>query len=108
MRDQVRRLVAMPQMSDENYPEQRDLDGLRDVLLAVEGPLSDDEARALLPLFPLTDDTFYGFAWTLLHLVETASLAIVSELRSRSARGWWEGYLVERADVADEQRMGRR
>lgn len=106
MRDQVRRLAAMLQMCDENYPEQRDLDGLRDVLHAVEGPLSDEEARALLPLFPPTDDTFY--AWTLLHLVETASVAVVSELRSRAARGWWEGYLVERADVADEQRMGRR
>lgn len=41
MRDQVRRLAAMPQMRDENYPKQRDLDGLRDVLHAVEPPLSD-------------------------------------------------------------------
>jgi hypothetical protein len=38
----------------------------------VKAPLSDEEAAALLDLFPTTEDECYGLAWTLLHLVETA------------------------------------
>ena len=40
------------------------------LLVSIERPVSDDEARALIKLFG--PDDYYGLAWTLLHLIESA------------------------------------
>lgn len=40
------------------------------LLLSIERPVSNDEARALMSLFG--PDDYYGLAWTVLHLVESA------------------------------------
>jgi hypothetical protein len=39
-------------------------------LLSIERPVSNDEAQALMSLFG--PDDYYGLAWTVLHLVESA------------------------------------
>ena len=44
---------------------------LEQLAQSITPPLSDDEARALVWLFG-PDDSCYGIAWTLLHLIETA------------------------------------
>lgn len=38
----------------------------------IKPPISDEEAKALITLFPTTDDDCFGLAWSLVHLVETA------------------------------------
>jgi hypothetical protein len=35
-------------------------------------PLTNDEAGALVALFPAVEDDCFGLAWTLIHLIETA------------------------------------
>lgn len=44
----------------------------QDAVERIIPPLADEEARALVPLFPDREDDCYGLGWTLLHLVETA------------------------------------
>ena len=38
----------------------------------IKPPLSDEEAEAVVGLFPKTDDECFGLAWSMIHLVETA------------------------------------
>jgi hypothetical protein len=37
----------------------------------IKPPISDDEAKALIGLFPASDDDCFGLAWSLIHVVET-------------------------------------
>jgi hypothetical protein len=62
----------------------------------LEGPLTDEEAIALLPCFPADDGTVFGLAWSLLHAIESAPYrpAFLSELDDRS---WWVSLLKQRA-----------
>lgn len=56
--------------------------------------LEDDEAVALLDLFPTDDSTVYGVAWGLLHAVESAPGWPIA----LDDRSWWAKYLRERAE----------
>jgi hypothetical protein len=42
------------------------------LLRGILPPVTDEEARALVTLFPAADDTCYGLAWILVHVIETA------------------------------------
>ena len=63
---------------------------------ALDGPLTDEEAMALLPCLPPDDGTVFGLAWALLHAIESAPYgpALISELDDRS---WWVNLLKQRA-----------
>ena len=73
MRDVVSKLASMGRLPDEDSAEQADLDE-RVALLDEVGleRLSRDEVLALLPLFPADDNTCFGLAWTLLHIIESS------------------------------------
>lgn len=70
MRDEVRQLVKLGPLPDEQSATEEQLGDIERWLLQISGPVSDEEARALVGLFG--PDDCYGLAWTLLHLVETA------------------------------------
>ena len=44
----------------------------QDLLETLSRPLNDDEARTLCRVLPITEDSCFGLAWTLIHFVESA------------------------------------
>ncbi|WGS87728.1 hypothetical protein [Methylomonas sp. UP202] len=71
MRPEIQQLIdlgPLPPEAEASLGYLREAEGL---LRAIEKPLSDEEARNLISLFG-PPDSCYGFAWSLLHLIETA------------------------------------
>lgn len=62
----------------------------------LEGPLTDDEAVALLSCFPPDDGTVCGLAWSLLHAIESAPYG-PTFIRELDDRSWWVAFLKQRA-----------
>lgn len=58
----------------------------QDLLECIQGPVTDEEAAALLAGFG--PDDCYGLAWTLLHLIETAPRAQTAEYPADSDNPW--------------------
>lgn len=58
----------------------------QDLLEQIQGPVTDEEAAALLAGFG--PDDCYGLAWTLLHLIETAPGAQSAEYPADSDNPW--------------------
>jgi hypothetical protein len=70
---QVQAVVDLGRMpSDDEEPDEARIESWVNALDAIEGPLSDEEAAALLDCFPPDDSTVYGVAWSLLHAIESA------------------------------------
>lgn len=71
MREEVRNLINLgPMPSSESDTSQ--IESWQTALDQISSPLSDEEAAEMLALFPSSNDTCYGLAWTLIHLVESA------------------------------------
>ncbi len=70
VRDEVRRLAELGPLAAEDDDDDDLLEAQEEALLAIERPVTDEEAGLLLTVFG-PDDCF-GMAWTLLHLVETS------------------------------------
>jgi hypothetical protein len=70
MRPQVEQLVALGPFPSEDEATDEDVEQREALVTSISRPVTDDEARALATLFG--PDTFYGGAWTVLHLIETA------------------------------------
>ena len=71
MRSEVKHLISqgcLPQSSSDIEKIQQ----WQDALEKVTSPVTDEEAAAIIGLFPAEDDECFGLAWTLVHLVETA------------------------------------
>lgn len=62
----------------------------------LEGPLTDEEAVALLSCFPPDDGTVFGLAWSLLHAIESAPYG-PTFIRELDDRSWWVTLLKQRA-----------
>ena len=70
MRAEVAQLVALGPFPAEDAASDEDVERREALLTAIERPLTDEEARALVSVFG--PDDFYGGAWTMLHLIESA------------------------------------
>lgn len=70
MRRTVLDLVALGPLPSEDDAEQEQLDRYEPLLLAIEDPVTDEEARTLVGLFG--PDSCHGPAWSIMHAVETA------------------------------------
>ena len=88
MRDVVRELMALGAFPPSVGANLDQIQRLQDLLSRITPPLADDEARALVALFG--PDDYFGLAWTLLHLIETASSAVVDGLPPSSDNEWIE------------------
>jgi hypothetical protein len=72
LREQVRRLAALgplPLEANAAVPAIRDY---QDLLKSLGGRVNDEEAAALCRILPATEESCFGLAWTVLHLVESA------------------------------------
>jgi hypothetical protein len=75
MRDEVLKLVTLGPMPAEVDTTLDDIPLLKeyeDLLEAIERPVTDEEARALMILFGESEDSCFGLKWSVLHLVESA------------------------------------
>jgi hypothetical protein len=94
IRPEIQQLVnwgAFPSSKEivlENVKEQENL------LHAIKPPISDEEARQLANLFG--PDDYFGMAWSLVHLIESASSWPIKECLTDSSNEWVKR-LVERA-----------
>ncbi len=71
MRDEIRQLLMLGPLPDASADP--DIIGTYESLLRrISPPLTDEEAKALITLFPADDDTCFGLVWRLVHLIETA------------------------------------
>jgi hypothetical protein len=70
MREEVEALVALGRFPAEQGAVPEVVQRHERALHAIGGPVSDEEARDLVKVFGLDD--YFGLAWSLLHLVETA------------------------------------
>lgn len=72
VRKEVAEFVAMGPLPAENDPDsdEHDLSRRQSALEAIQRPVTEDEAVALIGCFG--PDGCFGLAWTLLHLIETA------------------------------------
>jgi hypothetical protein len=97
VRSSVERLVALGRMPEDSTEPDEEL--VQDWVAALDGldhVLTDEEAIALLPCFPLDGSEFLELTWHLLHAIESAPYgpALLRELDDRS---WWTALLRQRA-----------
>lgn len=86
IRDEIRQLVLLGTFpaSQDASPE---VVGKQEKLLrSIVPPVTDDEARELIKLFG--PDDYFGGAWTVLHLVETAPHWPLMDCLSSSSNEW--------------------
>jgi len=86
IRDDVRRLSALGPMPNSSATTPAQVDQYDDLINQIVQPLTDDEARALLGVFG--DDDYFGVAWSLLHLIETAPHVPIDGPPADDANEW--------------------
>ena len=98
IRPEVHRLVSLGQFPREDQITSDDeVSRYADALLAIPEPVTDEEAAALATLFG--DDSFYGLAETLIHVIET-SPTWPEEAGVARDQNRWVRMLRERAERA--------
>lgn len=94
----VQALVTLGRMpSDSDATDDDRVQAWVRALDALDAPLTDGEAIALLDCFPTDDSSMFEVAWSLLHAIESAPYGpdLVGQLDDRS---WWVSLLRERAE----------
>jgi hypothetical protein len=93
IRPEVRTLAEFGPLGDEESCPQGELEAIEDSYSRIERRLTLDEARILLPLLDRpSEDSLFGLAWSVLHLLETAPGWPPEELNSprMDPRPWIE------------------
>lgn len=72
MRSSIAQLARLGRLPSEALATAPELRAFETALQATEGPLTDEEALALLGTLPSSEQSCFGMAWTVLHLIESA------------------------------------
>jgi hypothetical protein len=70
IRREVSELSRLGPFPDCNQTDAATVKDFHDLLKSINKPVTDSEARVLISIFG--PDDYYGLAWTLIHLIETA------------------------------------
>ncbi len=97
MREQIKNLVSIGVLPAEAVASVEEVKSIEQAVGSIIGPLTDDEAVAIVAIFGVDD--FFGIAWSILHLVETAPHWPIKESLSRIDNPWIT-ILIERAKNA--------
>ena len=110
IRPEVAALAWWAPLPPEEEWEPRQIDDFVVAVDAVSGPLTAEERDALLPVLAgSSEDSVYGVAWGVLHLLETAPDDGWQERLDTTGHPWFELLLVRwRNHVADQAHQGRR
>jgi hypothetical protein len=95
LRDPISQLVALGPLPDEETASVEEVSVREALVLRIPEPVTDDEARVLLPLLGNTEDSLYGLKWSLLHAIESAPGWPMWEAL-RGASGPWRNLLMTR------------
>jgi len=96
MRRSVAELVALGRLPEEGDADVPQLQAFESALKTIEPPISDEEAVALLSVFPVGEGSCFGLSWSVLHLVESAPGWPCQESRLHAANPWVK-VMLERA-----------
>ena len=83
----VSRLLELGKFPSETVDVDQ-IQQIENLLLAVQTPITDEEAKALCSLFG--PDDFYELPWTIIHLVETAPGWPIEECLVDDTNEWIE------------------
>lgn len=101
IRTEVQDLLELGSPQDEDYYTENDdavgeLEEFQRRFERISGPVTSEEARALLAALP-PDDCF-GYGWSLIHLIETAPESPVTQKPAEGSNPWvvvlWEAQEV--------------
>jgi hypothetical protein len=98
IRTAVKELEALGKFPISEKAQQNTLRQQETILAGIERPLSPEEARVLVRLFG--PDTYYGLAWTLLHLIETTPGWPIEACVASMDSGPWQDRIRMRASKA--------
>ncbi len=87
MRNEVSRLLTKGSLPSSSSSVER-IEEWQSALEKIAAPLSDEEAKSLVTLFPEDDDDCFGLAWTLIHLIETSPHWPLRECLDDLANPW--------------------
>lgn len=86
LRTEIRQLMTLGRFPAESTVNQETIQQQQVLLEAIQPPVSNDEACELAALFG--DDDYFGLAWTLLHLIETAPQWPLEECLEKASSEW--------------------
>ena len=87
MRPEIKQLIDLGPLPPEAKASLEYLREAEGLLGAIKKPVSDEEARKLVLLFG-PPDSCYGFAWSLLHLIETAPSWPIADCLENPKNEW--------------------
>jgi hypothetical protein len=96
IRSEIVKLVELGPFPDSHDVAPATISQQELLLRSISPPVTDAEARVLIGLFG--PDDYFGCAWTLLHLIETAPHWPLSDCLSEAPNEWIER-LIRRAAV---------
>ncbi len=96
MRTSVVNLTSLGRLPEERAAAVPQLQAFEAALQAIEPPVTDEEAMALLQALPNTEGSCFGLAWSVLHLIETAPGWPIKEAALHRANPWVAS-MLERA-----------
>ena len=105
VRGSVNKLVRLGPLPDADSSSPERIQEYQSVLERISPPLTDEEARLLVPLFG-TGDCF-GLAWTLLHLIESAPSPAIDSPPSSSDNEWIRRLWSRAQNQAAREDLGR-
>ena len=96
MRTAVINLVSLGRLPKERSAAVPQLQAFEAALKAIERPVTDEEAMSLLQVLPNTEESCFGLAWSVLHLIETAPGWPLKDAKLQCSNPWVAS-LLERA-----------
>ncbi len=97
MRKEVEKLLSLGAFPAEAATTADQVKLVEQAVAAIHAPVTDDEAVELVKLFG--PDTYFGLAWTLLHLVETAPSWPIESCLPSSSQLEWIVFMRQRAKL---------
>lgn len=102
IRDEIRTMVELGRLPADDDAEEAHLKAFQEATEAAEaavgeGGVTAEEARALMACFGDTDDSSYGLAWAVLHLIETCPGGVPFDYDLETAPNHWLRFLWERS-----------
>ena len=97
MRTEVLELVSLGRLPEDATATLPEVQSFEIALQKIKPPVSNEEALALLSVLPVGQASCFGLAWSIVHLVETATGWPLPQARVQTANPWVRS-MLERAE----------
>ncbi len=91
--DPISRILEVTPRLDDALDEGH-INAVEELINLIDQPLSRVDVEALLSLLPREGDTAYGLSWTVLHIIEAASIWPLWDLLSDVDHEWVEVFIA--------------